>query len=85
MFEDNAACIFTATNWRLPMSARSKHIDTRIFKLREFVETGVLELLKVESADNVSDCLTKALPRESVEMAREYMFGTYQAGDLAGA
>jgi hypothetical protein len=80
LFEDNAACVYTATNFKRPMAPRSKHIDTRIFKLREFVEDGVLTLLKVDSASNVADCLTKALPRESVEMAREYMFGTYSTG-----
>jgi hypothetical protein len=77
LFEDNAACVYTTTNFKRPMAPRSKHIDTRIFKLREFVEEGVLTLLKVDSASNVADCLTKALPRESVEMARDYMFGTY--------
>ena len=75
LFEDNAACVYTATNFSKPMAPRSKHIDTRIFKLREFVEEGVLTLLKVDSSSNIADCLTKALPRDAVEMARDYMFG----------
>jgi hypothetical protein len=77
IFEDNAACVYTATNYNKPMAPRSKHIDTLIFKLREFVEDGVLSLAKIDSNSNVADCLTKSLARESVEMARDYMFGAY--------
>jgi hypothetical protein len=76
IFEDNAACIYTAMHDKKPFGRRSKHIDTRVFKLREFVEEKVLELHKVDTLDNVADCLTKALSREQVERARDYMFGT---------
>ena len=75
LFEDNAACIHAATNSNMTMNPRSKHIDTRVFKLREFVDEGILKLVKVGSASNVADCLTKPLGRESVEMARDYMLG----------
>ncbi len=61
IFEDNAACIYTAMHDKKPFGRRSKHIDTRVFKLREFVEEKVLELHKVNTLDNVADCLTKAL------------------------
>jgi hypothetical protein len=74
VFEDNAACIYAATNNK-PFGQRAKHIDTRIFKLREYVESGDIELQKVTSQSNVADCLTKALPRETVEIARAVMFG----------
>jgi hypothetical protein len=61
-----------------PFGRRSKHIDTRFFKLREFVEEKVLELHKVDTLNNVANCLTKALraSQEQVERARDYMFGT---------
>ena len=75
LFEDNAACIYSAMNYKTPLNQRSKHIDTRVFKLREFVEEGVLVLSKVSSFANVADCLTKSLPREVVERSRRYMFG----------
>lgn len=45
LFEDNAACIHVATNQR-SMNPRSKHIDVRVFKLKEFVEDGVLQLTR---------------------------------------
>ncbi len=76
VFEDNAACIFAATTNK-PFGQRAKHIDTRIFKLREYVESGEIELQKVATESNVADCLTKALPRETVEIARAIMFGEY--------
>jgi hypothetical protein len=76
IFEDNAACIHAA-NTTKPFGQRAKHIDTRIFKLREYVKTGVIELQKVATQSNVADCLTKALQRETVEFARAIMFGEY--------
>jgi hypothetical protein len=74
LLEDNAVCIYMATNYNKPMAPRRKHINTRIFKLLEFIEEGVLTLVKIELHCNVADCLTKALLRISVEMARDYMF-----------
>ncbi len=74
VFEDNAACIYAATSQK-PFGQRAKHIDTSLFKLREYVETQEIELQKVTSQSNVSDCLTKALSREQVEVARAVMLG----------
>ena len=79
IFEDNAACIHSAMNFRTALNPRSKHIDTRVFKLREFVEHKILTLSKVTSVANVADCLTKALARETVERTRKYMLGTVGA------
>ncbi|KAK8926175.1 hypothetical protein KSP39_PZI018367 [Platanthera zijinensis] len=39
--------------------ARTKHIDVRYHKLREFVGSGDIFLLKVPTEDNVADILTK--------------------------
>jgi hypothetical protein len=58
-----------------PFAQRSKHIDTNVFKLRKLVEDKVLELHKVDTLDNMADCLTKALSQEQVEQGRNYMFG----------
>lgn len=76
MFEDNSACIYTAINPNKAFGQQSKHIGTSIFKLREYVENGTLELKKICSAGNVADCLTKALAREQVEKARNHMLGS---------
>ncbi len=61
-----------ASTHKKPFGRQSKHIDTRVFKLREFVEQKVLELHKVDTLDNVAYCLTKALSREQVERACDY-------------
>jgi hypothetical protein len=74
LFEDNAACIYAATNSK-PFGQRAKHIDTRLFKLREFLEEKTIDLQKVTSQNNVADCLTKALSHEQVDVAKAVMFG----------
>jgi hypothetical protein len=48
LFEDNMACIYASKSEK-DMQSRTKHIDLRIFKLREFVENGVLNLIRVSS------------------------------------
>ena len=40
---------------------RAKHIDVRVFKLRELVRDGVLVLTKVITDHQVADILTEAL------------------------
>ena len=74
MFEDNAGCIYSSEADR-PMNPCSKHIDTRIFKLKEFVKEGTLKLVKVSSQRQVADNLTKPLHKVGVEMARAIMSG----------
>ena len=74
IFEDNAACIHSSKDNK-QFGPRSKHIDVRVFKLREFVADKILTLEKVCTSANVADCLTKALPRELVERFRNVMFG----------
>jgi hypothetical protein len=42
---------------------RSKHINIYYYWTRETVERGILNLYYVPSADNITDGLTKPLPR----------------------
>ena len=74
LFEDNASCIFSSEADR-PMNPCSKHIDIRVFKLKEFVQEGTLKLVKVASERQVADNLTKALHKVGVDMARSIMSG----------
>ena len=69
-----------ATDYKKELGARSKHIDTRTFKLKEFVEDKILRLCTVNSSDNLADCMTKSLPRDSVEYARHFMLGNVEVG-----
>ena len=74
VMEDNAACIYSSMDAK-PMNPRSKHIDTRIFKLKEFVKDGIMVLTKIESENQVADNLTKPLPLAGVRLARDIMSG----------
>lgn len=62
-----------AHDW--PMNQRSKHINTRVFKLKEFVVAGVMGSVKIESEQQVADNLTKPPPKAGVELARGIMSG----------
>ena len=74
LFEDNEVCIYSSEADR-PMNPCSKHIDTWIFKLKEFVQEGTLKLIKVTSDCQMADNLTKTLPKIGVDMARSMMSG----------
>jgi hypothetical protein len=43
---------------------RSRHVDRRYFKVREYVAAGVVNVVKVSTDDNSSDVLTKVLPKD---------------------
>ena len=40
---------------------RSRHVDRRYFKVRELVAAGQIEVEHIDTTDNASDILTKAL------------------------
>jgi len=40
---------------------RSRHVDRRYFKVRELVAEGLIRVERIDTADNSSDVLTKAL------------------------
>ena len=42
-----------------------KHIDIRYHRIRELVEEGEVELVKVHTKENPVDALTKVLPWDS--------------------
>ena len=55
---------------------RARHIDTRIYFLRDMVRDGVVKLVKVPGTENVADALTKSLPAPSFEKHRTYLWGS---------
>ena len=57
--EDNVACIYMAKS--SAMYHTSKHINVRVYKLREFVRDGVMTLYHVGTNVQVADALTKSL------------------------
>jgi hypothetical protein len=55
---------------------RSRHVDVKVHFLRDLVRDGHVKLLKYTGPQNVSDALTKRLPRLAFEKHREFMVGT---------
>jgi hypothetical protein len=61
VYEDNNAAISFNTN--LTSKSRMKHVELKYHKVKEYVENKVLELVRVDSKDQLADCLTKGLPK----------------------
>src|SRR3954467_3599476 len=49
---------------------KSKHIERRYHKIREFVDKGYVKVCKIYTDLNVSDPMTKPLPRAKHEQHR---------------
>jgi hypothetical protein len=69
---DNQATIAVASN-DAGTSTRLKHVSIRHFFVREAVQQKAISLKFVRSSENVSDVLTKGLPREQHVKLREMM------------
>jgi hypothetical protein len=61
IYEDNAACV-AQVGAGFIKSDRTKHISPEIFGFtQELIQSGQIEVKKIESANNIADMLTKAL------------------------
>ena len=73
VLEDNAGAIALADN---PISSsNSKHIDVRHHFLRELVDKRKIKVEHVGSEEQHADVLTKALPRATFEVHRDFLLG----------
>ena len=71
---DNQSTIFTATNPET--TQRSKHLEIRWFRIRDYVTKGTLNVRHIGTLDNVADFFTKALQgTEGYENHRESLMG----------
>jgi hypothetical protein len=68
---DNAGAMALAQ--RKAFYDRSKHLDVKCHYTREMVATGVVALLRVDSADNVADVFTKPLGRIKFQKFLAYL------------
>jgi hypothetical protein len=50
--------------------ARTKHIDVRYHWLRDVIENQQMKLKKIHTDKNPSDMLTKAVPKDKLELCR---------------
>ncbi|GKE56924.1 hypothetical protein Tco_1496109 [Tanacetum coccineum] len=65
MFYDNSAALFIANELGVQKGAR--HYHRRYHYVRECIEMGEINLLKVHTDDNLADPFTKALPLRTCE------------------
>jgi hypothetical protein len=52
---------------------RTKHIDVKLYFLRDMVEKGIVMVQKVPTEDNAADLFTKVLPAEKFNHCMELM------------
>ena len=57
-------------------SSRSRHIQRRWFKIREFIHKLTVKVKQVPTIDNISDFFTKVLDRRTFEKFRDIIMGT---------
>jgi len=65
---DSMSAIYLARN--LVYHARMKHIDVRYHFVREILEEGDIELLKIHTSENPADMLTKVVSGSSLHIAK---------------
>jgi hypothetical protein len=73
LWEDNMACIFMSRT--SVMYTKARHIDTKVYRLRELCKEGKMILHKVGTEDQVADALTKALAKHTFNKHRDVMLG----------
>ena len=71
---DNKGTTFTAKN---PFtSARSRHLDSRWFCIRDYIKDRVLRVSHIPTDKNVADIFTKALDKPKFLALRRYLMGS---------
>jgi hypothetical protein len=73
-YEDNMACIYMSRS--AAMYHKARHIDTRVYHLRDLCKEGVMELEKIDTTAQVADSFTKGTPRVLFDEHRRIMMGT---------
>jgi hypothetical protein len=68
------------------MYNRAKHIDTRVYRIRELSESGEVKIYKVAGENQPADIFTKSLPRPAFEKHRSSLMGNwYCSNDWASS
>jgi hypothetical protein len=73
VYEDNNACLKFATAPK--MSPRTKHIAVKYHFFREKVEKLEIQVIRIDSEDNVADTFTKGLPEVTFQKLRKKIMG----------
>jgi len=72
--EDNMAAIYMSKS--SAMYHKVKHVDVKVYKLREFVRDGFMKLYYIKTGDQVADGLTKSIPSPAFLKHCRVMAGT---------
>jgi hypothetical protein len=73
IYEDNQACITLAESEH--SKARTKHIAIKWHHFRDQIRSGHIQIIKVDTAANWADILTKPLTRQKHELLRKLIMG----------
>ena len=68
MMCDNQSTVFTVHN--PVVSNRSKHLEVRMFKTRQYIESALIDAMYCPTKHNVADFFTKSLDRVLFERFR---------------
>eukprot|EP00965_Chrysotila_dentata_P149900 4950640-Pleurochrysis_carterae.AAC.1 len=60
LYVDNSGAVELSKDRR--SCQRSRHVDRRDWKVREYVAHGLIEVRKIHTDDNMADVFTKSLP-----------------------
>jgi hypothetical protein len=69
IFVDNQSCLHISKSQ--VTSGHCKHIEVRFHNCRSALESGYVKFVKVASADNIADILTKPLTGEPFQYLRQ--------------
>ena len=81
-WEDNMACIYMSRT--SVMYHKARHIDTRVYRLRELCKDGTMRLEKISTQNQTADVLTKGLPKAAFVKHRNTMLGIEDTDDVTG-
>lgn len=71
IYEDNSSAIIIAKNGS--MSKKSKHIEIQYHYVNENYKNGLIDIIKVNTEDNVADIFTKSLNKVKFAKFREIL------------
>ena len=80
---DNQGTVFTAHNPN--QNQRSKHLDIRYFKVRQYIEEKLVNVLFVPTKLNLADFFTKSLHTQAYTRFRDIIMGTQVYSNLSVA
>ncbi len=76
IWEDNMAVIELISNDKI-LKGNARFIDRKYFATRDNVQKGDITLKYVDTANQIADCLTKAISGQRFQTFKKILHGTY--------